>query len=266
MPGCESRSLSDSRSKMRARPRRTLHPPSGGAAAPRLFDRITVAGAPKRDQGVRPTRRKPVNCHDRGGAPAVVPGTHAAEGQIRRLDTRPDHRRYAHTARHRQSSGGLHQHRQDPLIMPVWGIHLTGVPSSEACLGRSDLGELNPRPAPMTFSYRSCSAYMNSPDARCSCYRRVGRLPDPDLCCSCVGRSSPASRRACTPNPAPSHRHARPPATRRAAAAGYPLARRPARYPAARPGMTHRDGQSMRRWTKSTHIPADYSLDRAEPV
>jgi len=24
--------------------------------------------------------------------------------------------------------------------------------------------------------------------------------------------------------------------------------------PAARPGMTHRDGQSMRRWTKSTHI------------
>ena len=118
MPGCESRSLSDSRSKMRARPRRTLHPPSGGAAAPRLFDRITVAGAPKPDQGVRPTRRKPVNCHDRGGAPAVVPGTHAAEGQIRRLDTRPDHRRYAHTARHRQSSGGLHQHRQDPLIMP----------------------------------------------------------------------------------------------------------------------------------------------------
>ena len=46
MPGCESRSLSDSRSKMRARPRRTLHPPSGGAAAARLFDRITAADAP----------------------------------------------------------------------------------------------------------------------------------------------------------------------------------------------------------------------------
>src|SRR5208282_6442927 len=56
--------------------RRTLHPPSGGAAAPRLFDRITVADAPKRDQGVRPTRRKLVNRHDRGGVPAIVPGTH----------------------------------------------------------------------------------------------------------------------------------------------------------------------------------------------
>jgi len=60
-----------------------------------------------------------------------------------------------------------------------WGIHLTGVPSSEACPGRPYLGELSPRPAPMTFSYRSCSAYVNSPDranARrtantCSCPR-----------------------------------------------------------------------------------------------
>jgi hypothetical protein len=49
---------------------------------------------------------------------AIVPGTTRPRGQIRRLDTRPDHRRYAHTARHRQSSGGLHQHRQNPLIMP----------------------------------------------------------------------------------------------------------------------------------------------------
>jgi hypothetical protein len=31
----------------------------GGAAPPRLFDRITVADAPKRDQGVRPTRQNP---------------------------------------------------------------------------------------------------------------------------------------------------------------------------------------------------------------
>jgi hypothetical protein len=67
----------------------------------------------------------------------------------------------------------------------------------------------------------------------------VGRLLDPDLCCFCVGRSSPASRRACTPNPALSHGHARRPrlstppifhpmttAARRPAAAGYPLARR----------------------------------------
>jgi len=36
----------------------------------------------------------------------------------------------------------------------------------------------------------------------CTCYPRVGCLLDPDLCCSCVGRSSPASRRAGTPDPA----------------------------------------------------------------
>src|SRR5271165_1501316 len=36
--------------------RRTLHPPSGGAAAPRLFDRITVADAPE------PARRKRSSC------------------------------------------------------------------------------------------------------------------------------------------------------------------------------------------------------------
>ena len=45
----------------------------------------------------------------------------------------------------------------------------TGPPSSEACLGRSYLGELSPRPAPMTFSYRSCSAYVNSPEAGITC-------------------------------------------------------------------------------------------------
>jgi len=82
------------------------------------------------------------------------------------------------------------------------------------------------------------------------CCSRVGPLPDPNLCCSCVGRSSPASRRACTPDPAPAHRHARPrpedrlpPATRWPA--GHPVT------PAARPGMTHRDEQSMHRRTKS---------------
>ena len=98
------------------------------------------------------------------------------------------------------------------------------------------------------------------------CCSRVGRLLDPDLCCSCVGRSSPVSRRACTPDPALSHRHARPPAavnaghfspdadsrpkTGSAATRGLPASR----YPPARPGMTHRDGQSMRRRIKSTHI------------
>ncbi len=38
-------------------------------------------------------------------------------------------------------------------------------PAQRLALGRSDLAELNPRPAPMTFSYRSWSAYVNSPEA-----------------------------------------------------------------------------------------------------
>src|SRR5690348_7484623 len=64
----------------------------------------------------------------------------------------------------RAGPGMLWRQRLEPMThlggtSELWGIHLTGVPSSEACLGRSDLGELNPRPAPMTFSYRSCSAY-----------------------------------------------------------------------------------------------------------
>ena len=101
----------------------------------------------------------------------------------------------------------------------------------------------------------------------CSCYRRVGRLPDPDLCCFCVGRSSPGQPSRLHPDLALSHRHATPPAAvnaghfhpmptaaRRPAAAGYPLACQPSRYPPARPGMTHRDEQSMRRRIKSTHI------------
>jgi hypothetical protein len=85
------------------------------------------------------------------------------------------------------------------------------------------------------------------------CCSRVGPLPDPDLCCPCVGRSSPVSRRACTPDPAPAHRHARPRPEDRLPR-GYPLGRQPARYPAARPGMTHREGQSMHRRTQSSHI------------
>jgi hypothetical protein len=38
-------------------------------------------------------------------------------------------------------------------------------PAQRVALGRSDLTELNQRPGPMTFSYRSCSTYMNSPEA-----------------------------------------------------------------------------------------------------
>jgi hypothetical protein len=69
-----------------------------------------------------------------------------------------------------------------------------------------------------------------------------------------VGRSSPASRRACTRTrrchigtracPRPEDRLPSAPA-------GLPAI---PFTPAARPGMTHRDGQSMRRRTESTHI------------
>jgi hypothetical protein len=103
----------------------------------------------------------------------------------------------------------------------------------------------------------------------CPCCSRVGCLLDPDLCCSCVGRSGPISRRAC-PRTRPCHTgtrarprlstpaifHPMPTAARRPAAAGY---RWPAVHPvtpSARPGMTHRDEQSMRRGIKST--PAEY--------
>jgi hypothetical protein len=37
-------------------------------------------------------------------------------------------------------------------------------PAQKLALRRSDLGELNPRPAPMTFSYRSWSAHVNIPN------------------------------------------------------------------------------------------------------
>ena len=119
MPGCESRSLSDSRSTMRGSPaanasstfgrRRgptSLRSHHGGRRAqtgPGSSTDATKTREPSRSW--RRTRNSPRHPRDR-------------RGQIRRLDTRPDHRRYAHTARHRQSSGGLHQHRQDPLIMP----------------------------------------------------------------------------------------------------------------------------------------------------
>src|SRR5215472_17497152 len=37
-------------------------------------------------------------------------------------------------------------------------------PAQRVALGRSDLAELKQPPGPMTFSYRSCSTYVNSPD------------------------------------------------------------------------------------------------------
>jgi len=37
-------------------------------------------------------------------------------------------------------------------------------PAQRVALGGSDLAELNQRPGPMTFSHRSCSTYVNSPD------------------------------------------------------------------------------------------------------
>ena len=65
-----------------------------------------------------------------------------------------------HRARRRNVTGDHSpQHQaQGPECLP-----------QRVALGRSDLAELNQRPGPMTFSYRSCSTYVNSP------VRRYGR-------------------------------------------------------------------------------------------
>ena len=100
------------------------------------------------------------------------------------------------------------------------------------------------------------------------CCSRVGRLLAPDLCCSCVGRSSPGSAVAPAPLTRPCHtgtRQARgcqrrpfftrcrqPTEDRPPSATRWP-AIHPV-TPSARPGMTHRDEQSMRRRIKSIHI------------
>ena len=78
-----------------------------------------------------------------------------------------------------------------------------------------------------------------------------------------LAAAAPVRRRARTPDPALSHWHARPPAAVNAGhfspdADGRPKTgcRRPASHPvtpSARPGMTHREEQSMRRRIKSTH-------------
>ena len=106
----------------------------------------------------------------------------------------------------------------------------------------------------------------------CPCYRRVGRLPDPDLCWSCVGCSRPRSAVAPGPRTRPCHTRTRAGPRRSTSAFFHPMpaaARRPAtasyrwpadhpRYPSAGPEMTHRDEQSMRGRIKSAHI-ADYA-------
>jgi hypothetical protein len=78
-----------------------------------------------RDQGVRPTRRKLVNRHDRGGAPAIVPGTHATEGPdpTTRYSTRPSPLRTCRTAssvigRAPPASAGL-AHNARSAYLPV---------------------------------------------------------------------------------------------------------------------------------------------------
>jgi integrase/recombinase XerD len=88
-----------------------------------------------------------------------------------------------------------------------------------------------------------------------SCYPRVGSLSDPDLCCSCVGRSSPVSRRACarTQRACPRPEDRPPPTTH--------VVSHPSSYPAARPGMTHRDERNVRRRIKP--LPDDFLTDLA---
>jgi hypothetical protein len=100
------------------------------------------------------------------------------------------------------------------------------------------------------------------------CCSRVGRLLDPDLCCSCVGCSSPGQPSRLHPGPGPVTparapargcqrrpfftRCRQPPEDRLPPASRWP-ASHPV-TPSARPGRTHRDEQSMRRRIKSTHI------------
>ena len=50
-------------------------------------------------------------------------------------------------------------------VSKLGGIHLTGLAQLRGLPWEGPIwGELNPRPAPMTFSYRTRSAHMNSPE------------------------------------------------------------------------------------------------------
>jgi len=97
-----------------------------------------------------------------------------------------------------------------------------------------------------------------------------------------LASAAPVSRRACTPGPgavtlarAPARGCQRRPFSPdadgrpRTGCRRLPLACQPSRYTSARPGMTHRDGQSMRRRIKSTHnadsvAPGVASTDRTQ--
>jgi hypothetical protein len=93
------------------------------------------------------------------------------------------------------------------------------------------------------------------------CYPCVGPLPDPDLCCSCVGRSSPGQLSRLRPGPGvpacgPKTGRRRPPTW----SATHPAT------PAARPGMTHRDERNVRRWIKSPISPTRRASGLREPL
>jgi hypothetical protein len=82
------------------------------------------------------------------------------------------------------------------------------------------------------------------------CYPRVGPLPDPGLCCSCVGRSSPGQPSRLRPGPSvpargPKTGRRRPPTW----SATHPTT------PAARPGITHRDERNVHRRIKPPISP-----------
>ena len=52
-------------------------------------------------------------------------------------------------------------------------------PAQRLALGRSNLGKLSPRPAPMTFCHRTWSAYVNSPEADIA--RHISGWPLPSV-------------------------------------------------------------------------------------
>ena len=72
--------------------------------------------------------------------------------------------------RHLSPTAAMMRRQDRRAISAILGYLLNrSCPAQRVALGGSDLAELNQRPGPMTFSHRSCSTYVNSPDGPLSC-------------------------------------------------------------------------------------------------
>ena len=97
------------------------------------------------------------------------------------------------------------------------------------------------------------------PGVHCSCWMP----PGPGLVLLLCWPQQPGQPSRVHPDPAMSHWHARLPAARRPAATGLPAI---PFYPSARPGMTHRDEQGMRRRAKGApRSPNPASVEAQTP-